>query len=118
MAARAGRLSERITITRASEADDGAGEPVLTWADLATVWAGVVETTPRAVMAAGVVDVDAPLTRFEIRNDGDAAGVTAADRLVWVTNANLAMRIVEVSRAGARPLYLTIAAREIEPGEA
>ena len=38
---RAGRLHERITLQQPVTSKDGYGQDVVTWADVATVWAGV-----------------------------------------------------------------------------
>ena len=38
---KAGNLDRRITIQALTATQDGAGQPVETWADLATVWANV-----------------------------------------------------------------------------
>ena len=49
----AGRLRERITIQRPVRVSDGHGGMVLSWADVATVWAEVVPLNGRELLLAG-----------------------------------------------------------------
>ena len=46
---RAGDLRHRVTIQAATTVDNAAGEPVPTWADVATVDAAIRPSTPREV---------------------------------------------------------------------
>ena len=74
----AGLLRDRVTIQVRSMADDAAGEPVLTWTDVATVYAHVADMTGREYLAAQAV-TNAVNTTIIIRY---RAGITAAMRAV------------------------------------
>ena len=74
---RAGQIDRRIVIERNTTTDDSLGEPIDSWATLATVWAEVREPRGREFFAGGqrVAEVD---TVFIIRHRTD---VTAKDRI-------------------------------------
>ena len=75
----AGEMTERITFQQRSVTKNGLGEEVVTWADVATVWAEVRPLRGREFYAANqtqqVVDV-----RFVIRK---RSGLTVDQRLLW-----------------------------------
>ena len=73
-----GQLRDRLTIQVHSTADDAAGEPVLTWTDVATVYAHVADMTGREYIAAQAV-TNAVNTTIIIRY---RAGITAAMRVL------------------------------------
>ena len=77
----AGKLDQRVTIQQKSTSRNSIGEEVVTWADLATVWAEAIPVRGSEFFAAAqmqqVVDV-----RFRIRY---RAGLTGAKRLLWKT---------------------------------
>jgi len=62
----AGQLRERVTIQRPTQTKNGIGEPVPTWADLATVWAHVKDLSGREINAARAVQSEA-VKRVTIR---------------------------------------------------
>lgn len=68
----------RITIQRATEAQDAFGEPIETWVLLATVWAGMSDLIGNERFQAQQVDA-ALATRFNIQYRDD---VTAKMRLI------------------------------------
>ena len=80
---RAGQLDRRIVIERNTPATDSLGEPIDSWATLATVWAEVREPRGREFFAGEqrVAEID---TVFIIRHRTD---VTPRDRINY--NANL-----------------------------
>ena len=77
----AGEMTERITFQQKSVTKNGLGEEVVTWADVATVWAKVMPLRGNAFFAANqqqhVIDA-----RFLIR---DRAGLATDMRLLWKT---------------------------------
>lgn len=78
-----GELDRRITIQRLTEgAQNGFGEPVETWADLATVWAKRQDVSDDEKVAAGQRS-SAIMTRFVIRSSTTAKTITAQDRLSY-----------------------------------
>lgn len=100
----AGRMDRRITFQTFTESADGAGEPVKTWANLAsnpTVWA---EVLPLALTNRGggmeVFDAEQILgladTRFRIRYRSD---ITVEMRIVY---ASVNYDIESVSEIGRR----------------
>lgn len=79
---KAGALDRRITIERYTSVQNEYGEPVVTWANLATVWASwrrasARETLAALEIAAAVSDV------FEVRYSGTVSAITPKDRLVY-----------------------------------
>lgn len=79
---KAGALDRRITIERYTSVQNEYGEPVVTWTNLATVWASwrrasARETLAALEIAAAVSDV------FEVRYSGTVSGITPKDRLVY-----------------------------------
>lgn len=46
-----GQFNKRVTLQSQSEAQDAAGQPVLTWADIATVWASIDAISGREYFA-------------------------------------------------------------------
>ena len=51
-AVRAGSMNERVTIRRRADVQDANGEMVPGWADVATLWASVVDITGREYISA------------------------------------------------------------------
>ncbi len=60
----AGKLDRRITLQAPNLAQDAAGEPVPSWADVATVWAAVVPLRGRELIAA---QSEVPSAAFKVR---------------------------------------------------
>jgi SPP1 family predicted phage head-tail adaptor len=78
---KAGQLRETIRIQSQVSTQDSAGQPVQTWADLATERASVVDVTGREYVAANAVAGSAT-TKITIRH---REGVTPAMRLIHGT---------------------------------
>lgn len=76
----AGALDRRITLRRATKAQDELGQEIETWADLATVWASRRRASARETLAAS--EVSAAITDvFEIRYDGAWSDLSPLDRV-------------------------------------
>lgn len=78
---KAGDLRDRVTIQRATTADDGFGNVTNGWDDLLTVWANVRETPGKEVVAAGRIEASHTAT-IRIRASSQSRGVTPADRII------------------------------------
>lgn len=66
MSLSAGKLNRRITIQQRQNGTDEAGQPLLTWEDVATVWANVAgDTGLGTIRNAG--EVPAAIKRYSIR---------------------------------------------------
>lgn len=83
-----GRLRDRITFQRLTHGDDGYGNAVTGWADIArpsggalTVWADMRETPGKERVEAGRVEASRTAT-IRIRASSEVAGVTEADRVM------------------------------------
>lgn len=76
---RAGEFNDLVTLQQKSIARNGIGDEVITWADVATVWARVMPLRGNAFFTANqqqhVVDA-----RFLIR---EIPGITNAMRILW-----------------------------------
>ncbi len=71
-------LNKRVTLKARAAGQDAAGQPAITWSDVVTVWAGVVDLSGREFLAAGGAQ-NATQTKITIRY---RAGVTPAMRVV------------------------------------
>ncbi|MEC9433876.1 MAG: phage head closure protein [Pseudomonadota bacterium] len=82
---RSGDLDRRVTLQRATSVQDALGEPIQTWADIATVWAKKIESRRQAREAPDAGEARAALTRrtFEIRWSTTVADLGPLDRLVF-----------------------------------
>lgn len=92
------KLDRRVTLKRATIAQDEYGQPIETWADIATVWASwrrasARETLAAAEVAAAVSDV------FETRFDSTWADLNPKDRLIY---NGATYDIIEVAEIGRR----------------
>lgn len=76
---KSGELQEPITLQSRSVAKDAAGQEVITWVDVANVWAKVIPLNAREFFAASAVQQEQTL-RFRIRARTD---VVPTWRLVW-----------------------------------
>src|SRR5688500_2618492 len=87
---RSGLLRERVTIQSATTVQDANGEPIPTWANLATnptVWASVLSKASGERFISGGEQVQASVShtvRIRYRSD-----VTVLMRLIWRTNRTL-----------------------------
>ncbi len=76
---RAGKLRNRVVIQTNTPSDNGFGEPVVSWATLATVWAEVETMNGSEALASGAERTEAPVVfLFRYRSD-----VTTDNRLSW-----------------------------------
>ena len=71
-------LNQRVTIQQQSTAVDEIGQPVVSWADVATVWAEVKDVSGREYIAAGA-EQSAVLTKITIRK---RSGIVSAMRVL------------------------------------
>ena len=62
----AGKLNRRILIQKRTPGTDEAGGPLLTWCDVATVWANVAGDAGLATIRASG-DLPAPIKRYSFR---------------------------------------------------
>lgn len=97
----AGKLTERVTIQRKSAARNAIGEEVVTWADIATVWAQVEPLRGREFFAGAQMQAAVDV-RIRIRY---GVSVQAEDRAVWRGQAH---DIVSVIEPGARQAELEL----------
>lgn len=77
----AGRLPHRISLQRATETKDPAGEVLQAWATVATVWAAVEPISGREAwiaQQANTLTTHRVLIRYR-------SGVTTKDRFIWGT---------------------------------
>ena len=95
----AGKLARRITLQRATTAQDpDTGEEVSTWATLATVYASWRRASARETLAAAGVSA-AVSDVFEIRYDSAWSDLSPLDRLTYNGKT---YNIVEVAEIGRR----------------
>lgn len=73
------KLSERVTLQQKSVTKNGIGEEIVTWSDVATVWAEVIPLRGREFFAANQIQQAADI-RVRIR---ERAGLSPDLRLVW-----------------------------------
>ena len=95
----AGKLDRRITIRRATTAQDsGSGEMIETWADLTTVSASWRRASARETLAAA--EISAEVTDiFECRWSPVTATITPQDRIVY---GGKTYNIAEATEIGRR----------------
>lgn len=72
----AGKLDKRITIKGRAAGQDGAGQPVNTWTDVANVWASILHKNGIEAIKSGA-DTSVVQASIRIRH---LAGITAAMR--------------------------------------
>lgn len=73
----AGKLNRRVTVKELSDSQDAAGQPVQTWADVATVWAHIRHLS-------GVESIKA---------DADTSVVKASVRIRRMAGVDAGMRV-------------------------
>jgi SPP1 family predicted phage head-tail adaptor len=103
----AGKLDRRVTIERATMADDGFGQAP-TWAELATVWASKRDVSDAERFASGEVAAQIT-TRFRIRWSSVVAGIDPRDRLICEGRTYDIVAVKEIGRREG--LEITAAAR-------
>lgn len=78
-----GGMDRRVVIQRATEgAQDGFGQPSMTWSTHATVWASRSDVKDAEKVAAGQRD-SGLMSRFVVRSTSDTRSVTTQDRLSY-----------------------------------
>ena len=97
---RAGNLDRRITLQRASVAQNGLGEEIETWADLATVWAEKIESRRLAKEQSDAGEARQALRRrtFRIRWSSGLADLNARDRVIFDGQACDILGVTELGR--------------------
>jgi SPP1 family predicted phage head-tail adaptor len=93
-ALRAGDLDRRITIERPAAAQNGFGEDVPSWAEVATVWASKRDLTGAEYFRAASINAEIT-TRFRLRY---LAGLTADMRIVIGSEIYVIASIAELGR--------------------
>jgi len=83
----AGRLTEYVSLQRATNTQDGTGAPTRTWSTFAFAWAQIDTLTERERLVAAQLVVDAT-HRVTLRYDDQ---LTPVDRVLWNT------RVLDVS---------------------
>ncbi|WP_036792021.1 head-tail adaptor protein [Pleomorphomonas koreensis] len=84
----AGRLDTRVRFERYGNAgDDGYGNTIQAWAPLIERWAGYRPEFGREAVAAGRLQSTRAGT-VTVRRDSGTAGVTPADRIVFMAGPN------------------------------
>lgn len=96
----AGELDQRVTIQNKSVTRATNGEEVVTWVDVATVWAKVAQIRGREFFAAAQMQ-DAVDLRVNIRYRSD---VTREMRLLWRGNPLDIVGVIENGRKEALEL--------------
>lgn len=79
----AGKLRHRVTLRESTEAQDTYGESIKTFADVATVWAEVVQLSGREYLQAREAGAETT-TRITIRK---RSGVHEKMRITWGTHS-------------------------------
>lgn len=92
-----GARDRRITLQRGSSTPSDYGDPVTTWAPLATVWAQVTPVSDRERFAAA--QTVAEIThRFAIRYGAAWADFSPADRLIYQGRVYDVAAVKEIGR--------------------
>jgi len=91
---KAGSLDRQITIQSKGVTYDGAGSEIVTWSDVATVWAGVTQKAGTERVEADQLTASEH-TIFTIRYRTD---VTPINRIVYETNTYDIKRVFEINR--------------------
>ena len=103
---RAGRLDRRITIEQPTAAVNTFGEPVQTWADLATVWASVRAKSGREFFAGGEQATADTVFRIRYRSD--------VTRVMRISYGGAVYDITAIAEIGRREGLEIIATAEVE----
>ena len=91
---RAGKLDREITVQRATSTIDEAGTPTLTWADVATVRAQIVQqSTEEFIRGFGASEETAIIFRLRWLD-----GITAADRITYDERIHNIKEVTEIGR--------------------
>lgn len=98
----AGKLDQRVSITRVTEIDDGYGGQTTTEVTVGTVWAQVEAVRGQERVIADNL-AGTQTYRIKARNSGDWATVGVEDRLVW---GGITLNVVSAPNAGRAALRL------------
>lgn len=99
----AGRLNERITITREVLSNDGHGGKTKIDTTVATLWAAVMPVMARE-RDMGNQRENPTDYRFTVRRSSESAAVLEKDRITW---RNKTMRIEFIADKGPKAQYMT-----------
>ena len=97
----AGKRDRRIKIERYTVAQNGLGEEIETWAELATVWASKKDVSDRERMQAQEVSAEIT-TRFVILYSTDVNDVNPKDRIEHPVSSGTYYDIYGVKEIGRR----------------
>lgn len=112
---RAGQLDRRITIEREEQVGTtDFNEPIMDWAELATVWASRHDVSAREAFRAQEVGAELT-TRFVIRYSQQVADVNPKDRVVFDGRTYNITAVRDVGRFEAREID-AVARADTEPG--
>ena len=78
---RAGRIRHKVTVQRATDTANSMGEPIRSWATLATTWAGVEPTRGKEMYAAMQVQGEV-VVRFILRYQSALSDLAINDRIM------------------------------------
>ena len=106
----AGTLRKRITLQQQSLSVDSYGQQVITWTDVATVWASLEPSVGRELVAAQAVRLDQPTT-ITIRWQGAFGSPRAVAAMRAVYNGRT-FNIHSVENEDERNVLLTLIASE------
>ena len=110
MALSAGTLRKRITLQQQSLSVDSYGQQVITWTDVATVWASLEPSVGRELVAAQAVRLDQPTT-ITIRWQPSFASPRTVAAMRAVYNGRT-FNIHSVENEDERNVLLTLSASE------
>lgn len=102
---RTGELDQYVTIQQGTEGQDTTGEPDMTWATLASIWAMIEPLRGNELLGAQKVSATANFgVRIRARSD-----VTAKMRIIWGTRT---LDIEQVMPSTRREHYLDLICAE------
>lgn len=93
---RAGVLDKRLTIQRKQVTQDGFGAEVITWVEVATVWAQIAPLQGRELLIGKAIEAE-QTTRITIRH---IDGLRSSMRAVWGTHVYDITDVQPVEQAG------------------
>jgi len=105
---KAGRLRDKVTFQQATTANNSLGEPIKTWADIATVWGRVEPMAGKERFTAMQTRADVDYT-IQCRYESALSGLGPDDRATWDGNT---FDIHTVIARGQRRTELEILAKE------
>ena len=99
-----GKLDRRITIQREMVVgDDGYGNEIVDWGDVATVWARVIQQTGREFFALAAIQAETRVV-FHLRF---IEGMTTEDRVDYEGQLHDIHEVRELGRRAGLELYTT-----------